>query len=49
MNEGQKGLRENEEVAEEGAEAVKKETRVKQLLEREKINHPHQSCRSHAT
>lgn len=49
VNEGQKGLRENEEVVEEGVEAVKNETRVKQLLEREKINRPHQSCRSHAT
>lgn len=49
VSEGQKGLRENEGVVEEGVEAVKNETRVKQLLEREKINRPHQSCRSHAT
>lgn len=48
---GQKGLRENEEVVEEGVEAVKKGMRAKQLREREreKIIRPHQSCWSHAT
>lgn len=37
---GQKGLRENEEVVEEGVEAVKKGMRAKQLREREREDHP---------